>query len=133
MFCICQVLEANKILSKWEQEVAQLRNEYEQLLYFSIPKLLHLYELITAQDPSATKIVQEVSFMFQNEVSMRHRLKDVVKVCTGHWLSGTNECKLYLDVCILDYAAEQQVQVPRKEVGDFNPYACSGRLFVRTV
>ena len=78
--CVCQVLEANKTLSQWEKEVAQLRTDYEQLLYFSIPKLLHLYHLITVQNPSATAVMQEVSFMFQNEASTRQKLKDVVKV-----------------------------------------------------
>ena len=77
-----QVFEVADVLSQWEKDVAKLRVEYEQLLFFSIPKLLHLYQLITASEPSVTKIVQEVSFLFQNKPKVRRKLKEIVKVCS---------------------------------------------------
>lgn len=73
-------MEAAETLSEWEKEVAQLRSQYEQLLFFTIPKLLHLYHMITAPELNLDGITQEVSFLFQNEPDVRQKLKNAVKV-----------------------------------------------------
>ena len=80
------------MLSKWREEVSQLRIQYEQLLFFSIPKLLHLFRMITAEKPEINAIVQEVGFLFQNKPLVLKKLKETVQVCEGlrgecegHW------------------------------------------------
>lgn len=49
-------------VTKWKEDVSNLRTEYEWLLYFSVPKILLLYDLITSPN-GAEKIIQEVSFL----------------------------------------------------------------------
>lgn len=71
------------MLSKWREEVSQLRIQYEQLLFFSIPKLLHLFRMITAEKPEINAIVQEVGFLFQNKPLVLKKLKETVQVCGG--------------------------------------------------
>lgn len=91
-FLPLQVYEAAQMLSKWREEVSQLRIQYEQLLFFSIPKLLHLFRMITAEKPEINAIVQEVGFLFQNKPLVLKKLKETVQVCgglrgecEGHW------------------------------------------------
>ena len=43
------------------QCVAELRNQYDWLLFFSVPKLLLLYHLL--QDQNLEAIVHEISFL----------------------------------------------------------------------
>ena len=59
-----QVHETERILTKWMERVAELRNEYKWLLFFSVPKLLLLYHLL--QDQNLAAIVHEISFLFSN-------------------------------------------------------------------
>ena len=49
------------------EHVAELRNEYKWLLFFSVPKLLLLYHLL--QDQNLGAIVHEISFLFSNTQS----------------------------------------------------------------
>ena len=67
-------------LCRWEKEVSQLRSNYEQLLFFTIPKLLHLYHMISADEPDIEGVVQEVGFLFQNQPHVRQKLKKSVQV-----------------------------------------------------
>ena len=60
--------------------MAELRSEYEQLLYFSVPKLLHLYQNLTVQDPSPESIMHDVGFLFENSPSVQAQLKQTVQV-----------------------------------------------------
>lgn len=64
----------------WEQQIAKLRLEYEQLLFFRIPKLLRLYSLITSRDDHIDTISEEVGFLFRNKPEVRYSLKEAVKV-----------------------------------------------------
>ena len=49
------------------QSVDELRNKYDWLLFFSLPKLLVLYHLLRAEDPNLEAIVHEISFLCSNE------------------------------------------------------------------
>lgn len=64
--------------------MADLRAEYEQLLFFSVPKLLHLYQNLTAHEPNPVIIVHDVGFLFQNKPDVQLKLKKTVKV---GWIS----------------------------------------------
>ena len=64
----------------WEEQMAELRSEYEQLLYFSVPKLLHLYQNLVAPQPSPESIMHDVGFLFENTPSVQAQLKQTVQV-----------------------------------------------------
>lgn len=60
-------------LIEWKKEVSDLRAEYTWLLYFSVPKIFLLYELICSS-PEETeglpeKIIQEVSLLTVSQPS----------------------------------------------------------------
>ena len=67
-------------LADWQEMVTSLRCEYEQLLYFTIPKLLHLYQNLIAETPSVGSIVNDVGILFQNKHAVKKQLKKTVKV-----------------------------------------------------
>ena len=83
---LMQVVESAYLLDGWEKEVARLRNEYDQLLFFSIPKMLQLYQRITADEPDYIAIVQNISFLFQNKPHIQKKLKRTIKVCDMQYL-----------------------------------------------
>ena len=78
------------MFSTWKIEVSQLRIQYQQLLFFTVPKLLHLYNTIVAEMPDINAIVQEVGFLFQNKPLVLQRLKEAVQV---HKWEGSGSVK----------------------------------------
>lgn len=70
---------------KWAQRVAELRDQYPWLLYFSIPRILRLYQLICSNE--VDKIIHDVSFLTDNKPADRKRLKKTIKVS-----SNINDC-----------------------------------------
>ena len=85
---IFQVYKASTELSDWKMMVSNLRSEYEQLLFFSIPKLLHLYQNLLGGHHNIASIVNDVSILFQNKHEVQRKLKHTVKVSYGRWLSS---------------------------------------------
>ena len=75
-----QVNEMSRSLVAWEEQMAELRSEYEQLLYFSVPKLLHLYQNLTVPEPSPDSIMHDVGFLFENTPSVQAQLKETIQV-----------------------------------------------------
>ena len=75
-----QVNEVSKSVVAWEEQMAELRSEYEQLLYFSVPKLLHLYQNLTVSEPSLESIMHDVGFLFENTPSVQAQLKLAIQV-----------------------------------------------------
>ena len=68
-------------LTNWKQSVTKLHSENSWLLFFRIPKLLKLYQLISGNlEDKETKIVHEVSFLCLNTVDERMKLKRKVEV-----------------------------------------------------
>ena len=67
------------LLLTWEHQVAQLRKKYNQLLFFSVPKLLILYDLLISCEKSTERIAKEVEFIFRNAPEVQLRLKDAIK------------------------------------------------------
>ena len=55
------------VLTTWMESVDELRNKYDWLLFFSLPKLLFLYHLLRAEDPNPEAVVHEISFLCSNE------------------------------------------------------------------
>ena len=81
-----RVKETEAALESWKKRVAELRNQYRWLLFFSIPKILYLYKLLSSSEDGEPelldKIVCEISFLCQNDQSSRDALKRSVQVYT---------------------------------------------------
>lgn len=80
-----RVNEAEIVLISWIQEVANLHKVYSWLLFFSVPKLLKLYRLLSKEqenmDVRLKRIVHEISFLCVNNVEVRKRMNTKVQVC----------------------------------------------------
>ena len=78
--------------------MAELRNDYKWLLFFSVPKLLLLYHLL--QDQNLAAIVHEISFLFSNtQVSWESVLVDPeVKSRQGEGGIGIEERETTIDM-----------------------------------
>lgn len=75
-----KVHDKRLVLKKWIESVATLRSEYNWLLFFSVPKLLHLYHLLKTKDPNLEAIVHEISFLFSKEQAAWKRVLGMVEV-----------------------------------------------------
>ena len=73
-----QVHETEKMLTNWMQRVAELRSQYDWLLFFSVPKLLLVYHLL--QEENVEAIVHEISFLCSNEQDAWESAQVEVKV-----------------------------------------------------
>ena len=80
-----RVEETEIILKTWTHEVANLRQEFSWLLFFSVPKLLRLYRLLSEEqdnmDVHLKRIVHEISFLCVNNAETRKRMNIKVQVC----------------------------------------------------
>ena len=56
-----------------------MHNSYDKLLFFSVSKVLSLHDILTAGF-SVDEIIQEVSFLFENNPQTIVKLKTAVKV-----------------------------------------------------
>ena len=62
------------------QHVAELRSQYNWLLFFSVPKLLLLYHQLQEENPSVEAIVHEISFLCSNEQATWKNAHKLVEV-----------------------------------------------------
>ena len=75
------VQELQTSVIDWKKKVTQLRADCTWLLYFSIPKILLLYEIMRSSSPDGIeKTVQEVSVLTINEPLEGARLREIVQV-----------------------------------------------------
>ena len=85
-----QVHETNDLLNTWMRQVDELRNQYNWLLFFSVPKLLLLYNLMRVEIPNLEAIVHEISFLCSNEQDFRKSTRELVEVRgeseRGRWM-----------------------------------------------
>ena len=65
---------------KWMEAVESVHNSNKWLLFFRVPKLIVLYEALTAKNPSIPAIIQEIGFLFQRNVHTSEVFKSAVKV-----------------------------------------------------
>ena len=68
------------MLTTWLQCVDELRNHYDWLLFFSMPKLLLLYRLLRADGPNMEAIVQEINFLYSNPQASWESTCEIVEV-----------------------------------------------------
>lgn len=114
------------MLSSWAHRVTKLREEYDWLLFFSVPKLLSVYKVLSQQDMDVDALVQELSFLSPNEESARERIRVEIEVCSStsqdvslisiasvhHWFSSPQKC---LPSC----RESMESQPPMHVVGQF--------------
>ena len=75
------------LLTRWEQQMSELRNQYKWLLFFSMPKLLVLYHLLQEMNPNLETIVHEISFLCSNTQEAWESALKMVKV-SCQWMRG---------------------------------------------
>ena len=62
----------------WSLEVEDLHSAYENLLFFTIPKLLHVHRQMS--EGNMEGIMDQISFLFKNNIIVREKLKTNIKV-----------------------------------------------------
>ena len=77
---INQVQSLEATFNDWTTKVVDLRQHYTWLLFFSVPKILHLYSLVEELSVDLDAIVREILFLFENDLLVRQKLKPVVQV-----------------------------------------------------
>ena len=75
------------LLTRWEQQMTELRHQYKWLLFFSVPKLLLLYHLLQEENPNLEAIVHEIIFLCSNTQEAWESALKMVKV-SGQWMRG---------------------------------------------
>ena len=70
------------MLTKWMQSVSELRDKYNWLLFFSMPKLLRLFHLLQEETLNMELIVHEISFLCCNEQATLKSVQKMVEVRT---------------------------------------------------
>lgn len=59
-----------------------MHNSYDKLLFFSVSKVLSLYDILSSPNFSVDEMVQEVGFLFENDPGAIKKLKTAIKVIT---------------------------------------------------
>ena len=78
----------------WTKTVKRLRAHYEWLLFFSVPKLLHVYQLIQGwckeeeeeeeeEEGFVDLLVKEIMFLIPNDTEARGNFRENIEV--GGW------------------------------------------------
>ena len=76
-------------VEEWKQNMLQLQAHFPWLLYFSVPKILLLHQLLSHHQIDLDKIIHEVSFLIINQPQQRSRLQDIIMVSIVHWVFTT--------------------------------------------
>ena len=74
-----QVTEVEMELNMWNKKVEQLHKEYKWLLFFRIPKLIHLSKHFEGSDSeyNVDRILQEIGFLLQRNCEKQVLFRDV--------------------------------------------------------
>ena len=59
-----------------------MHNSYDKLLFFSVSKVLSLYDILSSPSPNffVDEMIQEVGFLFENDPKAIKKLKTAIKV-----------------------------------------------------
>lgn len=79
-FIWLQVKKYEKTLSDWEAEQHDLYGKHEWLMFYSIPKLMLLFQNLN--DSSVTGVLKETLFLFKHDLSSGAVVEKVIQVCT---------------------------------------------------
>ena len=67
-------------MKNWNAAIRNMHNAYDKLLFFSVSKVLSIYDILTSF--SVDEMIQEVGFLFENDPKAIKKLKTAVKVTT---------------------------------------------------
>ena len=59
-----------------------MHNSYDKLLFFSVSKVLSLYDILSSPTFLVDEMIQEVGFLFENDPKAIKKLKTAIKVIT---------------------------------------------------
>ena len=62
--------------------IRNMHNSYDKLLFFSVSKVLSLYDILSSPNFLVDEMVQEVGFLFENDPEAIKKLKTAIKVIT---------------------------------------------------
>ena len=80
MCCLLQVDDGDNELKKWIATIRNLYKTYDKLMFFSVSKVLSLYDLLTAGEFSVNKMMQEIGILFKNDSETAKKLKGAIQV-----------------------------------------------------
>ena len=66
------------MLKNWNASIRNMHNSYDKLLFFSVSKVLSLYDILSNFSPD--EMIEEVGFLFENDPKAIKKLKTAVKV-----------------------------------------------------
>jgi len=67
-------------LEEWRTIINDLYKKYDKLLFFSMSKILSIYNILT-KSFSVDKVMQEIGFLFKNDAEAIKTVTAAVKVC----------------------------------------------------
>ena len=77
---LLQVAKAEEELKNWSATIRNMHNSYDKLLFFSVSKVLSLYDMLISPAFSVDEMIQEVGFLFENDPGTIKKLQRAVKV-----------------------------------------------------
>ena len=83
LFVFMQVKQVEHTMDEWSHSVDRLLLKHHWLLLFSLPKLLRLSKLLRCAfqtDDGAVEVMQEICFLFCNDMKSREKVLDAIKV-----------------------------------------------------
>ena len=85
-----QVSSAENKLKKWRIKISNLYKDYNELLFFSVSKILSIHEILR-NFFSVDKVLQEIGFLFKNDDEAMNSLRVAVEVCVNavYYLSSS--------------------------------------------
>lgn len=84
-FLLSKVEDLGYQVTSWTQTVTRLRSQYEWLLFFSVPKLLLMYQLMQEwsegkKEGCLDQLVREIMFLVTNDSLTRETLCQNIEV-----------------------------------------------------
>ena len=97
------VEKTQQVVTEWMDKVTELRTCYPWLLYFSIPRILQLHDLIQLNlsisldknEITQKKIIHEVSFLAASNPVEREKLMKGIQVCVDIIMTSQSDKFLF--------------------------------------
>ena len=90
-----QVAQVQHMLQGWLDDIKSLHNHNKWMVFFNVPKLMHLYRLLTSKFPQADEFCQEVGFVLArtaDPMELKQRIEVCKKLkiglCWKKWVGG---------------------------------------------
>jgi len=86
MYCLLQVHDGDEELKKWISSLRNLYKTYDKLMFFTISKVLSLYDILMEEKFSVDKMMQEIGILFKNDSQTAKKLKEAIEVQINQFL-----------------------------------------------